>query len=143
MLGAKRLASMPDRVTNTINVVGSEDPVCRPTVINQYSGDLSTMDKWWAEWQRFMFKAQVKIRTKTGVEEKIPYQMLKKILNSKYESITLVRDRCRPKSLLNTTFVLNVLSRVCSMVGYDSKKRKTRFPCKPCVPQFLTPFWFT
>lgn len=34
LLGSKRLASMPDRISNTINVVGSEEPVCRPTVIN-------------------------------------------------------------------------------------------------------------
>ncbi len=37
LLGSKRLVSMPDRITNTINVVGTIDPVCRPTVINMVS----------------------------------------------------------------------------------------------------------
>ena len=50
-LGSKRLASMPDRITNTINVANSPEPVCRPTVINMYDGDLSTMDKWWDAWE--------------------------------------------------------------------------------------------
>lgn len=50
-LGSKRLTSMPDRYTNTINVVGSSDPVCRPTVINMYEGDLSTLDLWWKQWR--------------------------------------------------------------------------------------------
>ena len=50
-LGSKRLASMPDRVTNTINVLGSDEPVCRPTVINMYAGDLSTLDMWYQQWE--------------------------------------------------------------------------------------------
>lgn len=50
MLGSKRLASMPDRITNTINVVGSNEPVCRPTVINMYDGDLGSLEKWWKAW---------------------------------------------------------------------------------------------
>merc|ERR1719367_273525 len=45
-LGKKRLVSMPDRFTNTIQVVTRKslpsapnlDPVCRPTVINNYDG---------------------------------------------------------------------------------------------------------
>lgn len=49
-LGSKRLASMPDRITNTINVEGSNEPVCRPTVINMYSDDLGTLNKWWKKW---------------------------------------------------------------------------------------------
>ena len=58
-LGDKRLASMPDRVTNTINVASSSVPVCRPTVINMYEGDLSTLDKWFEAWLDFMFKDKV------------------------------------------------------------------------------------
>jgi hypothetical protein len=50
-LGSKRLASMPDRITNTINVEGSSEPVCRPTVINMYSKDLSTLPIWWKNWE--------------------------------------------------------------------------------------------
>ncbi len=51
LLGSKRLASMPDRITNTINVENSDEPVCRPTVINMYSDDLSTLPIWWKKWE--------------------------------------------------------------------------------------------
>ena len=49
-IGSKRLASMPDRITNTINVEGSSEPVCRPTVINMYEGDLGNLNKWHDAW---------------------------------------------------------------------------------------------
>lgn len=87
-LGSKRLASMPDRVTNTINIVGSPEPVCRPTVINMYEDDLSTMDKWWDAWVNFMFTNPLPIQTKNGVESMIPYTMLKPISKAKYPAIT-------------------------------------------------------
>jgi len=87
-LGSKRLASMPDRITNTINVADSDEPVCRPTVINMYDGDLSDLGKWWAAWQEFMFTKALKIKIDDKVEEQIPYTMLKPIKKSKYPSIT-------------------------------------------------------
>ena len=86
MLGSKRLASMPDRITNTINV--EQGQVYRPTVINMYSKDLSTMDKWWKEWESFMFDEKLSIRMDSQVESKIPYQLLQPILKSKYPEIT-------------------------------------------------------
>ena len=46
-LGEKRLASMPDRVTNTINTLGEAGKVHRPTVISCYDGDMSSMAAWW------------------------------------------------------------------------------------------------
>jgi len=49
-LGSKRLASMPDRITNTINVEGKSEPVCRPTVINMYEEDLSDLNTWFDAW---------------------------------------------------------------------------------------------
>jgi len=79
---------MPDRITNTINVEGSSQPVFRPTVINMYDGDLSTSDLWWAAWEKFMFDDKVKIKTKTGIEEKAPYEMLQPIKKAKYPEIT-------------------------------------------------------
>jgi len=87
-LGKKRLASMPDRITNTINVAGSEEPVCRPTVINMYDGDLGTKDKWWSAWKEFMFIKPLTIRKKDGDTDMIPYQMLQGIKKSKYPDIT-------------------------------------------------------
>lgn len=83
---------MPDRITNTINVEGSDEPVCRPTVINMYDGDLSTLDKWWDAWEKFMFETKLKIKTTDygvdGVKEQIPYAMLQPIKKSKYPDIT-------------------------------------------------------
>ena len=49
-LGKKRLASMPDRVTNTIRTENGN--VMRPTVINCFAGDLGTQEKWFeAVWK--------------------------------------------------------------------------------------------
>lgn len=93
-MGSKRLASMPDRITNTINVEGDVLPVCRPTVINMYDGDLSTMDIWWSAWEKFMFETPLKIKTTEGVEEKIPYSLLQPIKKAKYPDITVVRVHC-------------------------------------------------
>lgn len=86
LLGSKRLASMPDRITNTINVLDSNDPVCRPTVINMYSGDLSSLNKWWKAWEKFMFDTSLSIK---GSEDgKNVYQMLQPIKKAKYPAIT-------------------------------------------------------
>ena len=87
-LGKKRLASMPDRVTNTINTV-NEGVVMRPSVINCYnSGDLGTMDQWWSQWRSFIFEREVTIK-KHGVETVVKIKdMLSKIKRSKYPSIT-------------------------------------------------------
>jgi hypothetical protein len=79
---------MPDRITNTINVEGGEGQVYRPTVINMYAGDLSTLDKWWAAWETFMFDEKLKIKGKDGIEGKIPYELLQPIKQAKYPDIT-------------------------------------------------------
>lgn len=44
-LGEKRLASMPDRITNTINLKDG-GVANRPTVINCFVGDISSVPKW-------------------------------------------------------------------------------------------------
>jgi hypothetical protein len=87
-LGNKRLASMPDRITNTINIDGGDGQVYRPTVINMYSKDLSSLEKWWSSWEAFMFDDKLRIKGKNGVEERIPYQMLQPIKKAKYPDIT-------------------------------------------------------
>ncbi|KAL7541784.1 hypothetical protein ACHAXR_011225 [Thalassiosira sp. AJA248-18] len=93
ILGSKRLASMPDRITNTINVAGLDEPVCRPTVINMYGGDLDTLDQWWSAWETFMFDDALEIKTKKGVEKKVPYQMLQPIKKAKYPDITVEEEK--------------------------------------------------
>ena len=87
LLGSKRLASMPDRVTNTINLADGS-MTFRPTVINMYEEDLNSQDDWWGKWEKFMFDDKLKISTKGGgTEEKAPYQMLKPISRAKYPKL--------------------------------------------------------
>jgi hypothetical protein len=99
-LGAKRLISMPDRVTNTINVVAESDtsrhrppPLCRPSVINNYEGDLSTVSAWWMHWKVFMFKTPMTVKTKTGSAIRRPVEMLEPIPKAKYPAITEEEER--------------------------------------------------
>jgi hypothetical protein len=60
-IGVKRLASLPDRITNTIHL--ADGGTClRPTVINAYDGPpLSSMHEWWALWRDFMFRTSVQV----------------------------------------------------------------------------------
>ena len=91
MLGSKRLISMPDRVTNTINVADRDEPVCRPAVINMYDGDLASVTMWWKQWTQFMFESEpLVIKTTEGDISQKPYEMLKPISRSKYPAITEV-----------------------------------------------------
>ena len=93
LIGKKRLASMPDRYTNTINTADGK-VVMRPAVINCYSGDLGTMAKWWKAWRSFMFTESVlvKKRGEEGTELKPIKNMLSTIKNSKYPAITLEEE---------------------------------------------------
>jgi len=88
-LGDKRLASMPDRYTNTINLAGG-GVANRPTVINCFAGDMSSVGSWWAEWKRFMFEKQIKLPGRSGgaPQSVVPASMLSKIKRSKYPAIT-------------------------------------------------------
>ncbi len=98
LLGKKRLISMTDRVTNTINVVGDEQPLTRPTVINCYDGKtldgsvvtLDSVGSWWPVWLEFMFQRKVSTvdkKSKSVVEKEIS-KMLQPIKKSKYPSLT-------------------------------------------------------
>jgi hypothetical protein len=64
-IGKKRLTSMPDRLTNTIET-SSGDIILRPTVINCYSEPLDTLDLWWASWKRFMFLDSISLKAKAS-----------------------------------------------------------------------------
>jgi hypothetical protein len=87
-IGKKRLASMPDRVTNTF-VSADEKSIMRPTVINCYDGKMDTIDQWWTQWKEFMFSTKVSIKQADGsIKSTYIYQMLPKIEKSKYPAIT-------------------------------------------------------
>ena len=69
-------------------MVGSDEPVCRPTVINMYDGDLSNLQLWWAAWVEFMFDKPLTIQKKDETVTDPPYKMLQPIKKSKYPDIT-------------------------------------------------------
>jgi len=85
-LGEKRLASMPDRVTNTINSK-NQGTLYRPTVINCFEGDLSTPLKWWTAWKQFMFSQTLKLQGGADSPTR-PAAMLQKIKRAKYKAVT-------------------------------------------------------
>ncbi len=89
-LGKKRLMSMPDRITNTIET--SEGIVFRPTVMNCYDGQITDMANWWKLWTTFMFKTDVSIPEDSEVQQKKVYDMLSPIKQSKYPAITLEEE---------------------------------------------------
>jgi len=90
MIGSKRLVSMLDRVTNTIYTTGSNTPVCRPSVINMYDGDLSDLETWFNSWLLFMFDNPLSIPPENV--NKMPFQFLLPIKKSKYPDITVEEE---------------------------------------------------
>ena len=93
-LGKKRLASMPDRVTNTIVQANGAASAYRPTVINCYDGDLGTQDKWWGQWKEFVFDSSVTTLDKAGSPEtKRVTSLFQPILKAKYPTVTEEEER--------------------------------------------------
>lgn len=87
-IGSKRLASMPDRITNTINT-SDGSIVMRPTVTNGFDGNLSAIDKWWTLWKDFVFRFVVQVYKKDGVSPpQVVCKLIEPILHSKYPAIT-------------------------------------------------------
>jgi hypothetical protein len=89
LLGKKRLASMPDRYTNTIDTADHKT-FYRPTVINCYDQEMNSVDEWWVQWKTFMFDKKLQIRGKKGkpAQTKTPSEVLVKIKKTKYPAIT-------------------------------------------------------
>ena len=88
-LGDKRLMSIPDRMTNTIDVL---EGACayRPTPVSSYEGDIPNVAKWWPLWRHFIFEQKLTIPGKKGAasSEKLPCELLGKIPRSKYPALT-------------------------------------------------------
>lgn len=92
-IGAKRFASMPDRITNTINLAGG-GVACRPTVINNYQELLPDIPTWWASWKAWMFSQELEIPAKGGSTTKArPCSMLEVIPRNKYPAVTEEEER--------------------------------------------------
>lgn len=92
-LGAKRLVSMPDRTTNTIEESNGKT-LYRPTPINCFEGDLGTSEKWWNHWKKFMFETEVSTTGKGGVSKtQAVYKQLLPIQKAKYPAISLEEEK--------------------------------------------------
>mmetsp|Transcript_4506 Transcript_4506/g.11516 ORF Transcript_4506/g.11516 Transcript_4506/m.11516 type:complete len:504 (-) Transcript_4506:322-1833(-) len=88
VLGKKRLVSMPDRVTNTVQCADGSR-MCRPTIINAYDGDLPSVPAWFEQWLQFMFHTTAETFGNKGVvKSQRICQMLMIIKKSKYPDIT-------------------------------------------------------
>lgn len=87
LIGKKRLASMPDRVTNTINTP-SGDVITRPAVINCYTGDLGSLATWWGQWKDFFFTKTIPVSRNGQVQNVQVYKNLNAIKKAKYPSLT-------------------------------------------------------
>ena len=88
-LGSKRLMSMPDRMTNTIDLADG-GTVYRPTVISCYDGDMSSTAAWWQQWKDFHFANPLLLPGKKGApaSSKLPCALLDKISRSKYPALS-------------------------------------------------------
>eukprot|EP00924_Labyrinthula_sp_SR-Ha-C_P000697 snap_masked-scaffold_7-processed-gene-1.9-mRNA-1 protein AED:0.07 eAED:0.07 QI:0/-1/0/1/-1/1/1/0/509 len=81
-IGKKRLTSMPDRTTNTVNTVNGK--ICRPTAINCYEKSFTSINDWFDQWVNFMF--DTKLETSKGT--KMGFELLQPIKKAKYPAIT-------------------------------------------------------
>lgn len=95
IIGKKRLISMPDRLTNTISSRSATDAAAsdselklRPTVVNCYAGDLSTIDIWWTQWKSFFFQTSVVVDKKGTLATVRVVDLLVPISKAKYPAIT-------------------------------------------------------
>lgn len=91
-IGDKRLASMPDRITNTINTLDAGIQ-CRPTVINMYEGELASLDAWWEQWKNFFFEIKVTLQGRSGPKTSSVCQLLEPITHAKYPAISLEEEK--------------------------------------------------
>jgi hypothetical protein len=88
-LGEKRLASMPDRLTNTINLANG-GVANRPTVINCFDGDMASVASWWKAWKHFMFTHKLELPSGSSNQAA---GLLSKIKRSKYPAVTEDEER--------------------------------------------------
>ena len=89
LIGKKRLASMPDRTTNTATLEDGRTDY-RPTVINCFEQPMGSVAEWWDLWKRYMFSADGGSVRKAAA----PYvASLRPIKRSKYPMVTEEEER--------------------------------------------------
>ena len=88
-IGSKRLVSMPDRITNTINSDGRI--IYRPSVISGFEGVMGKIPVWWEKWRDYTFRTDVHTldRLAPGTYKvQAVCKMIETIRHSKYPAIT-------------------------------------------------------
>jgi hypothetical protein len=119
-LGKKRLASMPDRITNTVHT-DSGGLVFRPTVINYFEGDLSTMSKWWELWRKFMFMTEVLLCDNNRIGPIVIVDMLDPINAVKYPALTAEEERVSvPLQILCLAIFDSILVHMLNHIGTET-----------------------
>ena len=149
-LGAKRLTSMPDRITNTISVVGTSDPVLRPTVINMYDSDLSSVEVWWPKWRTYIFDTDMTIQDKKeGSKTLKVHEMLQPISKAKYPAITEEEVRRRvygistPVSGTSPLFLTSTKRPPLLATRYARRRSLSPSPSRSWPTPSSTPPWST
>eukprot|EP00940_MAST-03C_sp_MAST-3C-sp2_P000036 g36.t1 len=94
-IGIKRLVSMPDRVTNTINLNagtgGTHPRAYRPAVHNCFGGNLGSVAEWWRKWKQFMFRDRLNVSGSDATQ--YPAEKLSKIKRAKYPAVTETEEQ--------------------------------------------------
>jgi hypothetical protein len=141
ILGKKRLISMPDRVTNTINTVrssssssSSSSTVYRPAVINCYPQQLSSYNDWWKEWKKFMFHTPLSSASSSASSSSsFVYHMIPKIEKSKYPIITSEEEKISvPLGILSLALFDSILIHMMNSLEpkeWQSIRQKICFQC--------------
>jgi len=126
-IGSKRLASMPDRVTNTINTEGGGTKM-RPTVVNCFDGEMGDLRAWWKEWKQFMFHTEISL---VGAKStKTPFQMLVPIKHAKYPAITPEEEKISiPLQTMALAIFDAALTHMMNTVGKSSWQRLRKELC--------------
>mmetsp|Transcript_51607 Transcript_51607/g.122806 ORF Transcript_51607/g.122806 Transcript_51607/m.122806 type:complete len:594 (+) Transcript_51607:118-1899(+) len=87
-IGLKRLVSMPDRMTNTVNL-DDGGKSCRPAVDNCYPKKFEDLGDWWKQWKQFMFTDKMT----TGGAEKRGADLIAPISHAKYPILTEAEEK--------------------------------------------------
>lgn len=121
-IGKKRLASMPDRLTNTI-ATGEEgaSTLYRPTPINCCQERFESFDDWWAKWKRFMFEDKLPNTRGLFTSGKPVVSLLKPIPRAKYPSLTEDDERLSlPLQVLHQAIFDSILVHMLNSIDADS-----------------------
>uniref|UniRef100_A0A7S1HN58 Phosphodiesterase n=1 Tax=Hemiselmis andersenii TaxID=464988 RepID=A0A7S1HN58_HEMAN len=92
-IGSKRLVSMPDRITNTINSDGRI--IYRPSVISGFEGEMGHIPVWWQKWREYTFRTDVHTldRLSPGAYKvQAVCKMIEPIRHAKYPAITMEEE---------------------------------------------------